>query len=133
MSSSTWRTPTQWELFAQNMCDDLDKLNLQLANILKVEPPVPEIPIEPFVIQPPSAPKTDRSHRFRKGLRIPGSPEIRKSENLHSHRQTIGQNTSHGNQSARIIKPKKPNSYPYPFPKDAQYNQATDTFVECAC
>lgn len=132
MSSTTWRTPTQWELFAQNMSDDLDKLNQQLADILHVEAPVPPIPIEPFIPQMPSAPATERSHRFKRtGNRYTTSNDTRKFESNDQNRASYTQSAHNGNQSARIVKPRKPNLIPYPFPKEASRSPRLDTFVEC--
>ena len=60
-------TPTQWELFAQNMSDDLDRINERLYKIFNVQPPKTARHGERASVRGPHSPrKTNTSARFRR-------------------------------------------------------------------
>ena len=67
--SNNHRTPTQWEVFARNMSEDLDKINERLFQIFNVQPPKSARVGERKVPRPPRSPNTARRNTARRKTR----------------------------------------------------------------
>ena len=135
---STYTTPTQWELFAQSMADDIDKINEKLYKIFDVVPP-PK-PSEPEFVRTPRSPKKkNTSARFKRSFPQKTQQEIiseiRKSDS-DEPKTNYTSLPARGNGCARIFKPKLVSILPYSTTRDVTPVITGDTLIpdiESAC